>query len=116
MKNKNILIGLGVVSIAAILYIFVFKKQKKASDKILNQDDLNTNVQDSKNQRTEELKSQINQLSNQLLSPEMKGRWGQDDYVSIQKQITKLIKELDRLGWRTVSNQSNNFQIEFIKK
>jgi hypothetical protein len=113
MKTKNIIIGLGLAITAAVIYMVIIKKPKSNDGTKSFQDNSNTASNDLK---IEELKKMIIQLENQLTSSEMKSKWGEDSYVALQQQQFRLIKELDKLGWKTISKQGNKFQTEFIKK
>jgi len=47
----------------------------------------------------------------------MSKKWGQEDYVSLQNERRQYAKELEKLGWKSISKQQSDgsFLQQFVK-
>lgn len=115
--DKKIIYIIGGVAVLGIgIGYFLYNKNKKNKNKLAT-----ASFEQGQGQGTqptaEKLKDKILSIDKQLNTPEMSKKWGQEDYVSLQNERRQYAKELEKLGWKSISKQQSDgsFLQQFVK-
>src|SRR3990167_1858666 len=98
-NTKITLWGLGI-----LIYKNVNKKPNNTSLPLIVEGD----IQENNLLKIDVLKNQITQIDSQLNSSEMKNKWSQDDYVALQNTRRGYTSQLEKLGWKSITNQQKD--------
>jgi hypothetical protein len=105
-NTKIILWGAGILSALGLGFLIYNKVSKKSPT---------TSV--DKKPQVDDLKTKMKNIDVQLSTPEMSKKWGQDDYVQLQIKRKEYAKQLEKLGWKSITSQQKDgsFLQQFVK-